>query len=149
MVKVPDLQKEDSVNRVASTKFKRKPCFLLFNVSPVMGCFDKEPRKAGPLIDLGLRPSTFSSPEQIFSLNVNSFVCLFLTLTLWIILPSLVCAQSCSPPWPWQVAISTWWERLSAIQGLRKIIKKIEKGCWYSQRLPAVWELRKIVNKLR
>ena len=39
-----------------------------------MGCFDKEPRKAGPLIDLGLRPGTFSSPEQIFSLYVNSFI---------------------------------------------------------------------------
>ena len=39
-----------------------------------MGCFDKEPRKAGPLIDLGLRPGTFSSPEQIFSLYLNSSI---------------------------------------------------------------------------
>ena len=50
------------------------------------------------------------------------------------ILPSLVWAQSCSPPWPWHVAISTWWERLSAIQGLRWIIKKNEKGCWWSEK---------------
>ena len=53
---------------------KKKRCFLLSNDWPVMGCFDKEPRKAGPLIDLGLRPGTFSSPEQIFSLYVNSFI---------------------------------------------------------------------------
>ena len=74
MVKVPDLQIEDSVNRIESTKIKWKRSFLLFNISPVMGCFDREPRKAGPLIDLCLRPGTFSSPEQIFSLYVNSFI---------------------------------------------------------------------------
>ena len=108
-----------------------------------MGCFDREPRKAGPLIDLGLRPGTFSSPEQIFSLFIcELFHRRFWTLTLWMILPSLVCAQSCSPPWPWQVAISTWWERLSAIQGLRKIVKKLRKAAENQKR-------RKINNKLR
>ena len=44
----------------------------------------------------------------VFCNAVSSIVVLEI-FTLWMILPSFVWAQSCSPPWPWQVAISTWW----------------------------------------